>query len=319
MKMAKANTISAGIDISKSKCDIAVHGACLPLCVANEEAGWQRAAEHLKRAGVTRVGLEASGKYERGITRYLQHAGFTVVMMQPLQVKAFAKLHLKRAKTDTLDAVLIAACTHILDVGNKVPPEARFDALADHLTFIEQIEEDIVRCKTRLEQTTDKRLRRMSEADIKRLRLRRDAELLRLEANLRKYDDLSRRLDLVESIPSIGRRTALCLVIRMPELGRVSREEAAALAGLAPFVRQSGTYEGQAHIGGGRSRVRRTLYAAALPGAFHWSPELKAFYARLRAAGKSHNSALVACARKLLVFANTVVARGTPWEAKTAT
>jgi transposase len=319
MKMVSSSIKSAGIDISKSKCDIAVHGASLPLCVANEEPGWKLAAEHLKRAGVTRVGLEASGKYERGITRYLQNAGFTVVMMQPLQVKAFAKVHLKRAKTDKLDAVLIAACTHILDVGNRVPPEARFDALADQLTFIEQIEEDIVRFKTRLEQITDKRLRRIAEADIKRLRLRREAELLRLQAKLRQYEDLSRRLDLVESIPSIGMRSALCLVIRMPELGQVSREAVAALAGLAPFVRQSGTYEGQAHIGGGRPRVRRTLYAAALPGAFHWSPELKAFYARLRAAGKSHNSALVACARKLLVFANTVVARGTPWEAKTAT
>jgi len=105
----------------------------------------------------------------------------------------------------------------------------------------------------------------------------------------------------------------LCIVIRMPELGRVSREEIAALAGLAPFVRQSGQHEGQAHIGGGRARVRRALYIAALPGAFRWNPELKALYDRLIARGKCHKAALTACARKLLIFANTVAARRTPW------
>jgi transposase len=95
----------------------------------------------------------------------------------------------------------------------------------------------------------------------------------------------------------------------MPELGRVTREQAAALAGLAPFVHQSGKTDGERHIGGGRERLRRSLYAAA----FHWNPALKSFYARLLARGKSHKAALTACARKLLMFANTVVQRGTPW------
>ena len=99
----------------------------------------------------------------------------------------------------------------------------------------------------------------------------------------------------------------------MPELGAVSREQAAALAGLAPFVQQSGRWTGETHIAGGRSRLRRSLYAAALPAAFRWNPALKALYRRLVERGKPHTVALVACARKLLVFANTVVARGTPW------
>ena len=317
MKMAKRSIISAGIDTSKAKLDIAVHGGAAFL-VSNDEAGWKQAAEQLRQAGVTRIGIEATGGYERGVTWSLRGAGFIVVVMQPLQIKAFAQLLLKRAKNDRIDAVLIAACTHLLDAANKLPPDKRFEALADHLTVIEQWEEDIVRFKTRLEHIDDSRMRRIVEGDITRLSKRRDAELLRLQAELSKHEDLARRFDLVESVASIGVRTALSIVIRMPELGQVSREQIAALAGLAPFVHQSGKRKGETHIGGGRERVRRAVYAASLAGAFHWNPQLQAIYQRLTGRGKTHKQALVACARKLLIFANTVVARGTPWEAKPA-
>jgi transposase len=120
-------------------------------------------------------------------------------------------------------------------------------------------------------------------------------------------------LDLVQSVPGIGLRTAVALVVGMPELGSISREEAASLAGLAPFDHDSGSKTGQRCIGGGRLRVRTSLYAAALPAAFRWNPELGAFYRRLTAAGKTHKVALVACARKLLIYANTVLQRRTPW------
>jgi transposase len=117
----------------------------------------------------------------------------------------------------------------------------------------------------------------------------------------------------VLSIPGIGERTAIAIIVRMPELGRVSREQAAVLAGLAPFDDDSGSRRGQRHIAGGRARLRRSLYAAAFSAAFHWNQALKAFYARLLSAGKSHTTAIAACARKLLIYANTVVQRGTPW------
>jgi transposase len=311
--MTKTSMLTAGIDTSKDKLDVAIHGQSNTWTVPNSLSGWQRLAGELGKAGVRRIGIEATGGYERDVTRHLQAAGFIVVVLQPLQVKAFARLHLRRAKNDRIDAILIAACTVALDAQNQLPPDPRFDALGDHLTFIEQIEEDSVRCKTRLEHISDKRLRRSVIADMARLDRRCAAELKRLIGALRTHADLAHRFELVLSVPSIGERTALALVIRMPELGKVSREQAAALAGLAPFVHQSGKRKGETHIGGGRGRLRRSLYAAALPGAFRWNPAMKALYERLTARGKTHKSALVACARKLLVFANTVVARDTPW------
>src|SRR5262249_47793984 len=145
------------------------------------------------------------------------------------------------------------------------------------------------------------------------LKARRLARIRFIAKQIRTHRDLAARLDLVLSVPGIGERTALALIIRMPELGRVNREEAAALAGLAPFDDESGRHKGQRHIAGGRRRLRRSLFAAALPAAFRWNKALIDLYMRLKAKGKAHNAALVACARKLLIYANTVVARGTPW------
>jgi transposase len=310
--MTQTITTTAGIDTSKLKLDIAVHGRAERWQIANALPGWRTLAADLAKASVTRVGIEATGGYERGVVEHLRTAGFAVMVLQPMQVKAFGRMHLRRAKNDALDAVLIAACAAAIDQP-RIAPDPRLVELAGHLTFLEQIEEDIARFKTRLEHIDDQRLRRLVTSDIARLKARRVAQMLLIERQLRAHDDLARRLDLVLSIPGIGERTALALLIRMPELGQVSREEAAALAGLAPFDDDSGQHRGQRHIAGGRGRLRRSLYAAALPASFRWNKALVALYARLTARGKAHNSALIACARKLLVYANTVVQRGTPW------
>jgi transposase len=309
---------TAGIDVSKSTLDLAIHGSHHRSHVPNTPAGWQTLTEALAAAEVGRVGIEATGGYERGVARHLRGRGITVVLLQPAQVKAFGRLHLKRAKADRVDAALIAACTHLLERADKAPPDARFETFSEHLTFIEQIEEDIARFKARLEHVTDKRIRRAIEASIRREQMRRLVELKRLADAVRGYPDLAARLQLILSVPSVGERTGLALLIRMPELGQVTRGEAAALAGLAPFVRQSGKWQGQARIGGGRSRLRRSLFAAAFPGAYHWNKPLMRLHERLRARGASHTSAIVACARKLLVQVNAVVARGTPWENREA-
>lgn len=316
--MTKTSTVVAGIDTAKDKLDVAVHCQAIHWRVENTLHGWRRLAAELVKLGVERVGIEATGGYERGVVKHLRAAGLTVIVLQPIQVRAFARVHLRRAKNDKLDAVLIAACTAAIDEP-RIEPDARLAELADHLTFVEQLEEDIARLKTRLEHINDRRLRQFVTADIARLKTRRAAELLRIVKLLRDHDDLARRLDLVLSVPGIGERTALALIIRMPELGRISREQAAALAGLAPFDDDSGKHKGQRHIAGGRGRLRRSLYAAALPAAFRWNKALIDLYARLTARGKAHSAALVACARKLLVYANTVVQRGTPWLEKAAT
>lgn len=310
--MTQTSTTAAGIDTSKSKLDVAVHGRTERWQVANALTGWRKLTVQLADAGVVRIGIEATGGYERGVVEHLRAAGFTVLVLQPAQVKAFGRMHRRRAKNDVLDAVLIAACATALDQ-DRLPPDPRLAELAEHLTVLEQAEEDIRRCKTRLEHISKPMLRRVVLADIARLKARRIALIASIARQLRSHPDLAARLDLVLSIPGIGERTALALLIRMPELGRVSREEAAALAGLAPFDNDSGQHKGQRHIAGGRARLRRSLFAAALPAAFRWNKALIALYTRLTAAGKAHNAALVACARKLLIYANTVVQRGTPW------
>lgn len=309
--MGQTSTRVAGIDTAKHKLDVAVHGQDLRWQVANAPAGWDELCRRLRQARVKRVGIEATGGYERGVVGHLRAQRFEVIVLQPLQVKAVAKLHLRRAKNDAIDAVLIAACTVLVDQP-RVVADPRLEALARELTFLEQIEEDIARLKTRLEQASE-RQRAIIEADIKELKARRTRELRQLRTELEAHSDLRQRFALVCSVPGIAERTALALLIRMPELGRLSREEAAALAGLAPYDDDSGTHRGQRRIAGGRARLRRSLYAAALPAAFRWNKPLTALYARLKAKGKAHKLALVACARKLLAFANAVVARGTPW------
>ena len=310
---------TAGIDTAKAKLDIAIAAEnpagpanAADWQVENAPDGWDELAIRLEEAAVTRVGIEASGGYERGVVRHLRRRGFEVLVLQPVQVKAFARVHLRRAKNDRLDARLIAACAATLKAATCQHDE-RLETLAQHLTFVEQIEEDIARIKMRLEHIDTSRLKNIALRDLARLTARRQSELARIKAELCKYQDLARRLELVASVAGIGERTAITLIVRMPELGQISREQIAALAGLAPFDDDSGKRSGHRRIAGGRGKVRRALYAAALPAAFRWNTALVRLYRRLTAAGKSHKVALVACARKLLIYANTVLQRGTPW------
>ena len=316
MKISDAAVVTAGVDASKNTLDMAIHGRSAVMHVPNTTIGWKQLVDTLKASDVQRVGIEATGGYERGVMGHLRRHGIAVTLLQPAQVKAFGMLHLRRAKTDRIDAALIAACTQMLGDHGRMAPDARFEALGDHLRYIEQIEEDVARLKTRLEHITDKRLRRQVEVDIRRLQARRLVEIKRLGAAVCAYEDLGGRHRLALSVPSVGERTALALVIRMPELGQATREQVASLAGVAPFVRQSGKWKGETHIGGGRERLRKSLFAAAFPGAHHWNPALVALKTRMMARGASHTSAIVACARKLLVQVNAVIARGTPWEAR---
>jgi transposase len=311
--MAKRITICAGIDTGKQMLDIAIDGVSEQLQVTNTPADHEVLADWLRRHRVKRVGIEASGGYELAVVATLRRKGFVVVVFQPAQVRAYAKFHLQRAKNDKIDAALIAACTAAVKKIHAAP-DPRLMPFAEHLTMIDQIGEDVACIKNRLESCRDPRIQQVWREEITRLTKRQRGELKALVAAIRQHRDLAERLFLIESVGGVGLPTAVAILVRMPEIGRITREQAAALAGLAPYDDDSGQQVGIRHIEGGRERLRRALYTAALPASFRWNPQLIALYQRLRAAGKEHKRALIACARKLLVFVNTIVARGTPWE-----
>jgi transposase len=309
--MAKHTTICAGIDTGKYKLDVAIEGRDEQLQVENAPEGHEVLVAWLQRHRVKRVGIEASGGYEQPVVCELRRKRFVVVVFQPAQVRAYAKFHRQRAKNDRIDAALIAACTAAVRKIHAAP-DPRLLPFAEHLTMIDQVNEDIARLKNRIESCRNVQFKRFWQEDIARLEQREKAELKALVAAIRKHPDLARRLALINSVAGIGLPTAVAILVRLPEIGKITREQAVALAGLAPYDDDSGEQVGVRHIEGGRKRLRRALYTASLAASFRWNRQLIQLYQRLTAAGKEHKRALVACA-KMLIFANTVVARGTPW------
>src|SRR3954468_11154385 len=292
-KMAKRITVCAGIDTGKRKLDVAIDGTSLQLQVENTAEGHKVLLEWLRRHKVKRIGIEASGGYEQAVVIELRRKRFVVVVFQPAQVRAYAKFHLQRAKNDKIDAALIAACTAATKKIHPAP-DPRLAPFAEHLTLIEQITEVIAQHKTRRASCRNPRMRAFWKDEIARLKARSRSELKDLVAVIRQHRDLAERLDLIASVDTVGLPTAVAILARMPEIGRVTREQAAALVGLAPYDDDSGDQIGVRHIDGGGERLRKSLYNAALAGAFHWNAPLIAIYKRLIAAGKPHKVALIA-------------------------
>jgi transposase len=311
--MTKRTIICAGIDTGKRKLDVALDGSREQLQVENTPQGHKALLAWLRQHRVKRVGIEASGGYEQPAVAELRRKRFVVVVFQPAQVRGYAKFHLQLAKNDKIDAALIAACTAAVRKIHAAP-DPRLLPFAEQLTMIDQINEDTARLKNRIESCRDARIKGLWNEDIARLEQREKAELKALIASIRKHPDLARRLELINSVAGIGLPTAVAILVRLPEIGQVTREQAVALAGLAPYDDDSGERDGVRHIKGGRKRLRRAVYTASLAASFRWNQQLIQLYQRLTAAGKEHKRALVACARKMLIFANTVVARGTPWQ-----
>jgi transposase len=312
-KMSKHSIVCAGIDTGKHKLDVALSGRSDRLEIANAAGGDAELLAWLRRHRVKRIGIEASGGYERRVVRRLRQDGFVVVVFQPVQVRAYGQFHLKLAKNDKIDATLIADCTAAIKTIHA-PPDRRLADLAELQTQIDQIVGEMARFKNYRESCRDAYLRQLWDDEIRRFRGLFRQRLKELVAAIRQHPDLAERLDLILSVDGIALRTATAIVVRMPEIGQLSRGQAGALAGLSPYDDDSGERAGQRHIAGGRKRLRKNLYVGAWAASLRWNPQLTALYSRLRAAGKEHKVAVVACARKLLIFANAVVARGTPWE-----
>lgn len=311
MEQAQSNMRVAGVDVGKARLDAAVHGLEGQTQVANGPAGLSELIDWLKAREVGRVGLEATGGYERQARQALEQAGFEVVVHQPLEVRRFAQLKRRRAKNDRLDAQLIAAATVQIDTV-KPAQDPRLSALAERLTAYEQITDQAAGLKTFLESVTLKDIATLIRAQIRsleRLKARLLADVLR---RLKAEPDLLARFRLLVSLPGVGPVVAATLVVRMPELGDMRRGQPAALLGVAPFDRDSGQRKGLRFIAGGRSRPRRMLYLAALQ-AKRCSPALKAFAEQLLARGKPKKLVIVAVMRKLIEAANLVLQRGQPW------
>lgn len=309
--MTDSSMICAGIDVAKTHLDIAIHPGGAGLRVAYDSQGLATLDAFLRKHGVCRVGFEASGGYEWRLMAHLRESAWPATRLQPAQVRSFARSRLMRAKNDRLDAMLIAVFTASLD---HLPalPQALFDALLAELTYLEQIEQQIALIKTFAETARLPAIKRRHAGNIARLETRRQAHLLQIEKAVRRDQELERRLDLLLSIKGIGLRSALGFVIRLPELGQANRAEIAALAGVAPYDDDSGARHGRRRIQGGRERLRKSLFMCAFSASRH-NPDLAAFYARLRQNGKQHLCATIAVARKLVILANTVIARNAPW------
>src|SRR6202047_3682660 len=290
--MAKHITICAGIDTGKRKLDVALEGSREQLQVENTPEGHVVLLAWLRQHRVNRVGIEASGGYEQPVVTELRCKRFVVVVFQPAQVRAYAKFHLQRAKNDKIDAALIAACTAAVRKIHAAP-DPRLQPFAEQLTMIDQINEDTARLKNRIESCRNAQIKKHGEEYTARLEKREKVELKALVASIRKHPDLAKRLALIHSVDGIGLPTAVAILVRMSEIGQITREQAAALAGLAPYDDDSGEQVGIRHIDGGRERLRRALYNAALPASFRWNPQLMALYGRLIAAGKEHKRALI--------------------------
>jgi transposase len=309
--MADHSMICAGIDVAKNKLDAVIYPGGAHLCVAYDAQGLKHLDAFFQEHQVRRIGFEASGGYEWALLAHLRGGPIEAARFQPGQVRCFAKSRLRRAKNDRLDAAVIAAFTASLEAMPPLP-NARFDALNAELTYLEQLDDQIATLKTMAETTRLARLKSLHERDIGRLEKRRDKHIALMAAMCAKDAALARRLQLLVSIKGIGLRTALALVIRLPEMGGVSREAAAALVGVAPFDDDTGQTQRRRHVQGGRARLRKSVFMGAFC-ASRWNPDLKAFYKRLRANGKSHLCATIAVARKLVILANAIVARNTPW------
>lgn len=311
MEQRQSNTKIAGIDVGKARLDCAVHGSEDQFAVANTAAGISELIAWLKAREVGRVGLEASGGYERKAVPELGAAGMEVVLHQPREVKLFARLKRWKAKNDRLDARLIAAATAQVDAV-RAAQDPRLQELAERLTAYEQVSDQAAGLKTFMEHVTQADVIELLTAQIQQLDRLKKTLMDKVLKRIRAEPDLAQRLQLLQSLPGVGPVVAASMIVRMPELGSMSRGQAASLAGVAPFDRDSGQYKGQRHIYGGRGRLRRMLYMAGLV-AKRYDDSFKAFAQRLLDRGKPPKVAIVAVMRKLIEAANSVLARGTPW------
>jgi transposase len=301
-----------GIDVSAATLDVAVHEGNVTQA-RNDAAGIAGVVKALQVTPPTLVVLEATGAYHRQVTSALVAAGIPVAVVNPRQVRDFARSTGQLAKTDRLDAAMLARFAAVVrPTPRPVPSEAALE-LAALVERRRQLVEMLTAEKNRLH-VARKRVQPSVKQVIRTLEKALASADEEIDRWIRQSPAWRAQEDLLRTVPGVGPQTAHLLIAELPELGRLTRREIAALVGLAPLACDSGTFRGQRRCWGGRSHIRAVLYMAVVAGT-RFNPVLRRFYRRLRAAGKPAKVALTACMRRLITILNAMVKTQQPWRA----
>ena len=314
--MTDSAEIFVGIDVSKAQLDIAVHAQAIHWQTPNTDAGIAELVQRLQAMSPTLIVLEATGGFEHRLVAEVAAAQLPVVVTNPRRVRAFARSTGQLAKTDKLDAYMLAHFAAALRPPVRPLPNDQADQLTALLTRRRQIVEMLTVEKNRL-QTVRPTMRADIAEHIAWLAEKLDALDTDIDQFIQRSTVWHEKATLLQSVPGIGRITASTLLAMLPELGQLNRQEIAALVGVAPVNKDSGRKHGKRRIFGGRATVRSVLYMAALSATKH-NPRIKAFYEHLLKQGKEKKVALTACMRKLLVIVNAMVRTQQAWQASAA-
>lgn len=301
-----------GIDVAKAVLEVAERPSGARWSVATDPAGLAQLQERLQAARPVLIVLEATGGYEVPVVAALVAVGLPVVVLNPRQVRAFARATGRLAKTDVLDAMVLAHFAEVVQPTPRALPDDMTQTLRAWLTRRRQLV-DMLLAEEQRRSRAARPIQRQIDAHVRWLRKQLSALEADLAQTLRDSPVWREKDDLLRSVPGVGPMLTTTLLADVPELGQLNRKQIAALIGVAPLNRDSGTYRGRRAIWGGRAPVRKTLYMATLT-ATRYNPVIHAFYARLVAAGKPKKVALTACMRKLLTILNAMIARRTAWK-----
>ena len=303
--------VFVGIDVSKARLDVALGSAGELLAVDNEARGIAGLAGRLQKLAPALIVLEASGGLETALVSELAAAGLAVAVVNPRQVRDFARAHGQLAKTDALDARILALFAERMQPPVRELPDEQTRQLQALVTRRRELVEMLTAERNRLA-AVPAVLHREIRAHIRWLQARLKERDHDLDHTLRNSPLWREREELLSSVPGVGPVLCATLIAGLPELGRLNRREIAALVGVAPLNRDSGTMRGRRTAWGGRAQVRATLYMGALVGVRH-NPALSSLYRRLLERGKTKKLALVACMRKLITILNAMLKHRTHW------
>lgn len=300
-----------GIDISKDTLDVHRLPSGESRVFANDRTGHRALLKWIGR-GVERVVYEPTGRYHRALERTLDQAGLPLVKVNPLRARRFAESYGQLAKTDARDAAMLARMGVIFDLSPRPVADKRLDLLRELYVARTALIKDRTAAKNRAQGLTIAVLKKQNAQRLAQIKSQLEAIEAEIVALIAKDADLVRKCDILLSIPGIAMTTATAMIIEMPELGALGGKQIAALAGVAPFVRESGKWKGKAKIKGGRASLRHALYMPALV-ATRCNPDLEAKYRHLIAKGKPAKLAITAVMRKLLTTANALIRDDRTW------